>query len=485
MDVNSVGALGADYGRPNRKLLWAAVFCACAGAASMALIWPSLRYPLVLGGLGVAGLFLATNRLYVFLTAFVVFMFFEGIIKNAYPLPLTFFMRDILLTVLYLVWFVKYPLRRGFALAYDKPISLAIGVFVFYTLLVTIIPFTDDPLLYRLGGARWWLANVPLFFVGADVINSRRRFDRLCYVFLGLAAVTAVYGIVQYWVGFDHLYAVSPHYKNMAAFGQWYGVEVDQALRRRVFSTFSVPADLAAAMHAAILMAVTYATNNRKATSKILLIGSLVLFFAALAFTGCRTTYVPVVFSILLYGLFVRKKKQLAAVALGLLAGFAVVLLMSRGVYLYRLALVVTDYQYTLGRISGDWFKAVDLVRGQPLGLGITTSAKVGRIFAGEAWSSGFRFIENGYGAALVSLGWPGLLSFVAMLLVIPLRLLRLARADLARNWRTVFVFAFSFSMLLPMLTGMPLYTGLGPVVYWLLAGAAASCFPREEVRPR
>jgi O-antigen ligase len=481
MNVDTASALDREYGRPSRKFLWAAVFCACAGAASLGVVWPAVRYPLILGSLGVVGLFLAANRLYVFLMAFVVFMFFEGIIKNAYPYALTFFMRDIFLTVIYLVWFVKYPLRRGFGGRYDKPISLAIGGFVFYTLIVTIVPFSDDPLLYRLGGARWWLANVPLFFVGADVINSRARFDRTCYVFLSVAAVTGIYGITQYWVGFDHLYSISPHYKSVAAFGQWYWIEVDQALRRRVFSTFSVPVDLAAAMHAAIVIAVAYVTNIKKSAYKVVLVGLLVLFFAALAFTGCRTTYVPVVFSIAVYALWFQRKKELAAALLGLVAGFVVVLLMSRGVYLYRLMLVVTNYQYTIARISGDWFKAVDLAQGHPLGLGITTSAKLGRIFAGEGGASGFRFIENGYGAALVSLGWPGLVLFITMLLVIPLRLLSFARSNLARNWRTLFVFAFCLSMLLPMLTGMPLYTGLGPVCYWLLAGAASSYSVRRS----
>jgi hypothetical protein len=471
---------GSYRGGNRPALLVMAITCIAAATASLAVVWPSLSYPLILGALGLGGLLLATRHLYVFLTVFVVFMFFEGMIKNAYPYSLTFFLRDIFLTAIYLVWFVKYPLQRGFHGRYDKPISIAIGAFVFYTLVIAIIPFTDEPLLYRLGGARWWLANIPLFFVGADVINSRAKFDRLCYVFLGVAAATGLYAVIQYWVGFDHLYAISSHYKNIAAFGQWYGIAVDQALRRRVFSTFSMPSGLAAAMHAAILIGVAYSASARKPVYKTALIGSLVLFFAALAFTGCRSTYVPVVFGIVIYAVWYQQRRQLAVMVLGLIAGLAAVLLMSRGAYLYRLTLVVTDYQYTLARISWDWLRAVDLVQGHPLGLGITTSAKVGRIFVGEGWDSGFRLIENGYGNALVSLGWPGLLLFVMLLSVVSLRLLGLARLNLAGNWRTLFVFAFCVSIFLPMLTGMPLYTGVRPVFYWLLAGAAASIYVRE-----
>ncbi|MGD8717880.1 MAG: O-antigen ligase family protein [Candidatus Zixiibacteriota bacterium] len=471
-----------DYRGGSRPgLLVIAVACAAAAAASVAIVWPATSNTIILSGLGLGGLLLAARRLYIFVTAFVAFMFVEGMVKNAYPYPVTFFLRDIFLTVIYLVWFVKYPLARGLRGRYDKPISLVVGAFVFYTLVVTIIPFTPDPLLYRLGGARWWLANIPLFFVGADVINSRRRFDRLCYVFLGAAAVTGIYGVIQYWVGFDHLFAVSPHYKHIAAFGQWYGMDVDQALRRRVFSTFSVPAELAAAMHVAIVIAVAFITNVKKPGYKVILIASLGLFFAALAFTGSRTTYVPVLLSVAVFGLWCRRRKELVAVALSLLAGIVVVLLMSRGVYLYRLTLVFTNYQYTLARISWDWFRAVELVEGHPFGLGITASAKVGRIFAGQGWSSGFKFIENGYGAALVSLGWPGLLLFVTTLLAVPARLFQLGRVDWDRNWRTLFVFAFCLSMLLPMLTGMPLYTGLSPVCYWLMAGAASFLTRPEE----
>ena len=105
--MEGIASARGDYrGRNGPALLVIAITCAAAAAVSLAVVWPSLSYPLILGALGVAGLLLATRRLYLFLVGFVIFMFFEGIIKNGYPYPVTFFLRDIFLTVIYLIWFV-------------------------------------------------------------------------------------------------------------------------------------------------------------------------------------------------------------------------------------------------------------------------------------------------------------------------------------------------------------------------------------------
>ncbi len=157
-------------------------------------------------------------------------------------------------------------------------------------------------------------------------------------------------------------------------------------------------------------------------------------------------------------------------------------LVLSRSVYLYRMLLVATDYEYTFSRLAWDWEKALALVRDHPFGLGISTSAKIGRAFGEGGYGPTFRFIENGYGQALVSLGWPGLAAFVAMLAAVAFRLKRAACADREANWRAGLCFAFCFSQFFPLLTHMTLYTGVWPAMYWLMAGAgtAAALSPAE-----
>jgi len=450
----------------------AAAFLLLAGALALAVAWPSFsRTPAALF-ICAAGVLWAATRLDQFMMFFVAFLFVEGFLKGVYPEPITFFLRDIFLGLIYLIWFIKYPVRRGFRGRYDRVISAAILAFVAYTLAVTLIPFSGESFFHRLGGARFWLANVPLFFVGADLFSDGRRFNRFVAVYLGAAAATAVYGIVQYFIGFEHLVRVSEYYEFTAGWSHWWGMETADSLRARVFSTFDLPPSFAAAMLVGCLFAVGYAVHKKRPTYKILFLILFSLCFSALTLTGTRAVYAPFLIAFAVYFILERKRTAVAAVLVIIALSVAFVYVVSQGVYVHRLTLLGTDYQYTLWRITTDFDKALWLVRDRPFGLGIATSAKLGRVFTESGTESTFRFIENGYGQSLVSLGWPGFALFTAMLLAVPLRTGWRAFRRSPGAWRTTLVFAFCFSMLFPMLTGMTLYAGLWPVIYWLAAGA-------------
>jgi hypothetical protein len=428
--------------------------------------------PPVIIAASVIGLIWAIKRLDQFVLFFTVFLFVEGMIKAVYPYQVTFFLRDIFLGLIYVIWFAKFPLTRGFTGRYDKYVSTAILIFTAYTLTVTIIPFTNETFFHRLGGARFWLAFIPLFFVGSDLFRDEKQFARFVAVYLAASVVTAVYGIVQYVIGFDHLMLLSDQYDTIAAWSHWYDYPSVEYLQRRVFSTFDLPPFFSRAMQVGCLLAVVYAFRSDKAYRKTLLLGVFVLCLIALILTGTREAYAPLVIALVIYLVFEKNKKQVTAVAILAAASVGIVLIISNGVYAQRLLLLITDFQYTLWRISTDFEKALSLVRNDPFGLGIATSAKLNRLFIGEGYASTYRFIENGYGQSLVSLGWVGFVLFSAVLLVTPIRTGWLSYQGSFHDRRLLLVFAFCTSQLFPMLSHMTLYTGLWPLTYWLAAGA-------------
>lgn len=474
-------------GRPagSKYALPFAVVCFAAAAVVGGFIWPRMLTPVAVSATAVVAIYLAFNKFRVHLCSVVAYFFFCGIIKKTLSdYGIVFFARDMLLALLYVSWLVRYPLRRGFRDRYDKFVLAALGAFVLYTLAVTLIPFTDELFIFRLGGARWWLALVPLFFVGADALDTPRRFDRFCWYFLALAGVTGLYGVLQYKFGFEHLYGLSSNFRASVEWGTWYGVDAPQNLRARVFSTFDLATMFAAMLRVACLLAVAYFVRVQKTPARLVMAALLAVCFAALLLTGTRAAYVPLVVALATYVALEPKRKKILPLLVPLALAFLLVMVLSSNVYLYRITLLVSDYRYTWDRTVWDWNRALTLVRDYPFGLGISTSAKgskfVDPVFVSAGWQPTYRFIEHGFGQALVSLGWPGLISFAAMVAAVVGRLGVRLRTDRAVEWRLVMVFALCFSEIFPLLTHATLNFGVGPVMFWLLSGAVTSMFVRR-----
>ena len=478
--------------RRNTFTIIVASVCVLVGVTLLGFVWPRILVPSIVGAVTAGGMFLGFKRLRLFLCLMIVYFFVSGFIKKIFSeYPIVFFLRDILLAFLYLLWFVKYPLRTGVRGRYDKFVLAAVAGFALYTLAVTLIPFTDELFVFRVGGARWWLAFIPLFLVGEDVLDTARRFDLFCRIFLVLAGATAAYGIVQYVVGFEHLYALSDNFRGDVEWGTWYGVDAPRNLRVRVFSTFDFATTFAAMLRAACIIAAAYLARAEKTRH---LVGFAVLLgtcFSALLLTGTRAAYVPLIVGLATYAALEPRRKKLAGAAVALAVGFVVVMALSSNVYLYRITLLATDYRYTVGRVFWDWEKALSLVRDFPFGLGISTSAKTGKyidsVMMTAGWQPTYRFIEQGFGQALVSLGWPGLALFAAMFATVLVRVGRAIRgAGGETKWLARLVFVLCFAELFPLFTHASLNFGLGPVIFWLLSGSAiAICGrrPKREVR--
>lgn len=435
--------------------------------------------PAVLGALAAAAAFLAASRPRLYLYGVVSFLFVYGMVKGIYYQSVSvYFVQDIILGVLYLAWFIRYPLRRGWRGRYDKLATGVIGMFVGYSLLLTVSPFTNEPLILRLGGARWWLEFIPLFFVGADLLDTTGHFDRLCRLFVGAATVTGVYGIFQYVWGFEHLYPLSDRFREHAAWGIWTGDNIfaEANLRIRVFSTFDLATTFANMLRVAVLLAAGYAIHARKFVAGLAWVSALAVCFAALLLTGTRAAYAPLVIALAVYVVVEPRRKRMLPVLAALVVGFGAVMAMSARVYLYRVLLLVSDFNYTVARITWDWERAYDLVRDLPFGLGISTSAKTSAVIEDSIVAGGggptYRFIEHGFGQALVSLGWPGLALFAATFGVVAGRVAWRARRGRGEYWRTTLVFVLCVAELFPLLTHATLNFGLSPVIFWLTTGA-------------
>ena len=260
-------------------------------------------------------------------------------------------------------------------------------------------------------------------------------------------------------------------------------------MRARVFSTFDLATTFAAMLRIACLFAVAYFLRVRKTSGRLVIGALLAVCFAALLLTGTRAAYVPLVVALATYVALEPKRRRILPLLVSLAVGFLLVMVLSSNVYLYRITLLVSDYRYTVNRVVWDWEKALTLARDYPFGLGIATSAKTSKfldpIMISAGWQPTYRFIEHGFGQALVSLGWPGVALFTATFIAVLVRLGRLLRPISEERWRAALIFALCFAELFPLFTHASLNFGLGPVIFWLLSGSAFTLFGRGAGRDR
>ena len=101
-------ALPSEPLRPKAFTIIVAFVCVLAAVVLLGLLWPRILVPSVAGAVAAGGTFLGFKRPRLFLCFVVAYFFFSGLLKKTFSeYVVVFFLRDILLGFLYLVWFAK------------------------------------------------------------------------------------------------------------------------------------------------------------------------------------------------------------------------------------------------------------------------------------------------------------------------------------------------------------------------------------------
>lgn len=389
--------------------------------------------------------------------------FFFAPLKDHFNTTLAFFLVDLVLFVMAAFWFMQKVVGRG-PLFPGTPLTVPILAMAAYGLLMLAYP--GRPLAGSLAGFRAWNLGAVVFFLAYDGIASLASLRRYFLMFVLMGAVVALYGIWQYRVGIDPV--ADPRFveRHKNAFFR----SESGAMVFRPFATTVSAAELA--MSLALLLGIAlalYQTPGWSRAGRWLYAGAMLLFAYVLILTGSRTGQIASLLALAVLAVLRRNLfflgMLLVAVSLAVVGGVQAFEQIERyriGTSHLRGRLAIPVQRAWAEGVAHPFGKGLGYTQGVPLEmqkrLGIETTN-----------------LDNGFGAALLEMGWVGLALYVLLLW----RVLRTAwecfRGAVGRE--RVLASAALFAALVTVVScvaGNALYGYPHALVFWFILGGAA-----------
>jgi hypothetical protein len=360
---------------------------------------------------------------------------------------------------------------------------------------ITVLGFivgTRNGLIPALNGARMFGLYILVYFLARVTIRRFRQVGEILLITVFTGLVTGLYGIYQTLIGlpgYDRIY-----FENTPARQHVVGGFV------RAFSTFQFTGHFSVFMLITFLFALTLFQQRTGRTLRLICLLTMLTAVVAIATTFVRSTWVGLVSGLAAYALLqgVRRPLLRWAVVLALIPAIqlgaslldrqgaselpatsdnATQVLQARA---HSVLAASTDTDL-FGRYLG-LQAAFRAAAAAPLGFGLgSTSAErfgVGAV----AWTG-----DSQITTFLAELGWPGLLCFFAILLMVLRWSLKAIDATAAPDLRALLVGIASVQvgLIVTSLTGGPLWYAQPTCVYgWLLAGIAMNIVEGPGISP-
>jgi len=362
---------------------------------------------------GGVGLVAALSSLEVAMIGLVTISYVDGFLKGLIVSPITVFAKDIVLAAGLIRWFWLGLTRQRWE-ALRLPVILPAFLFIIYCVAQMFNTETASPLV-ALAGLRSWIVWIPVLVIAYDYMTTRAHIERMLVTIVLLSLVTGIYAIVQYNIGFEHLYALSPGFSFYNRFTWGSGV--------RAVATFVAPGALGDAMSLSAIFCIGAVLYTRgKIWLKPLLIGTAAICLVALATSGSRAPLLGLMVGGLGLLFLLRQPRFIfTAVVIGILA-VAVMDNYAGGAFEARYNPRMLSYQVVVNRVTGPLLGGIKSALETPLGVGVATGTGVGRgrlVVGQEAMvvkQTAGGMVENEYGRALRELGFPGLALFLWLL---------------------------------------------------------------------
>ena len=346
---------------------------------------------------------------------------------------------------------------------------------------VLVIAQTANPhvanFLMALIGTKVWLLYIPLYFLTAALLVSRRQLIFLLRLMLVVAIVPCAIGIAEFALGriYGHQTVLEAVYGTLAPEAQQsFGVyEVGGGLLPRgIPSTFTFVTQFFGYLFS--MLVACYAAWRTDPSPRWRRLGHYMLIFVALnaLLTGARTAFIFVPLLLLLaFGLDRGLGGVLRGVALaGGMLGGALLLLSMRAIGLFEHVadLFVTYAQGTAYELL------VQALISAPLGNGTGTNTGPARYALPDPAS--FSALENYYAKAVYELGVPGFLLILALFGVLIWQGFRIRRRlqDPALRPYAAALVAFFIAVALNSFKGWLIDLDPVNVYFWMFAGVLA-----------
>jgi len=412
----------------------------------------------------------------------------DGFLKGLSPGWHTQLLKDYILGICMLRWAWLSVLghRRRSA---QHPLAIPIILFAVWCG-VQFLNSRNPNTIMTIADLRSWIIWLPTFFLAYDCIRTRRQVERFVIFIFVVMTPLAIYGIVQYQIGLDHLYRLGPGF-NVYLKSQYATPAYEIELRPP--STMISPHSLAAACVMLICLGIGAAAyfHGRRAV-QALVAGAMPFLGIALLMTAVRNAYGSAAAAIVVLLALIRRPDLVILVAIIGGVAFLQVNQLTGGKALDRLNTIVTQPEYTHRRIIQPWRTALHWAGKYPLGGGLSSGVGRGRLLWGVGGRSTLDpehrtpWAENEYARALIELGIPGFLLFVWMLISVTRHVFRAYRVveDRRDRWLIAGIFAAVTSMLLRLLVGSALYGWPEAIIFWCYV-AIALRLPEIEAEER
>jgi hypothetical protein len=410
---------------------------------------------------GAAVTLLAVARMEWAILGLVAMANFDGFLKPLFAERFGLFLKDyfILLALIRWLWGLltgedRSSVRTGIAI----PAALFMG----YVISEVANPNAGS-VLASLAGMRAWVMWIPLFFVAYDFLRSRVEVERLWAFATAISLVVAAYGIVQYFIGFGHLYRLSQQFRVYAASG-YYTTEGTRVIR--VFSTMVHPGVFGASMAFMVLAASGLAFTARRPAVRVFAVACLPVLAIGLFLSGARTAIVGLGLGAVLFLLLARRPILWVLAAVAVLVGAWQAMHLTGGALGERMATLTPESAWA--RSGMPLSQGFDLAWQHPFGTGVASGVGVGGFgLSPEKYNE--MFLENDIGRAFGELG-VGALLYVGLLVAAAIASLR-AYARLGDRPASVLAAALIGALAVigvGLSSGSALYLAPGAPYFWL-----------------
>lgn len=354
-------------------------------------------------GVTVATICMLNTKLGFFISIFVSFFIFfvNRMVQDRLPVGLAV---DLLIAVTFLgIYFQKTLQKERYWQFSRNPIT-----YIYFLYLGFLVVQLFNPYMFSIAGwifsFRKFLNFVMIYFIALHVINSLEDVRSYFKVWLGLAVITALYGIFQHFfglLGFEH---------------QWLYSDIGriklyvQAGVLRNFSFLSDPTAFGITMAFSLVFAIVLAAGSVSNKQRIILLATAVLLALGLGYSGTRTAYAMVPVGLVLYILMtITSRKTLAFAIMG---AITFIVIMFGPFYNSTIQRVRSAFEFSddgsFNVREENRHYIQPYILSHPIGGGVSTSGLLGEQYNPGHSLAGFP-PDSGYLKNAIETGWIGL----------------------------------------------------------------------------
>ena len=356
-------------------------------------------------GLPIVGACIYHQKFSVYLIL-VISIFVELLRKYNIPFGTTL---DILLFISFfgiLIHQVKHR-RKGFA---KSPISAWVLIWVFYNLIQVLNPWAGSQMAW-LYTVRSMAGLILFYFIACFAFTSLKTIKFTFKLMLGLAFLSALYGLKQEFFGFsdtEMVWLYSDPERFQLIF-QW--------SRLRIFSFFSDPTNFGIYMAYMGTLCFTMFMGPFKRWQRAVLFIAGCSMFLSMAYAGSRTPFVLVPFGFIIFTMLTLSPRVIGIMALGFVLGAGFMMKSTSSAVIYRIqsAFDPTKSDDTV-KVRFENQKMIQpFIYTHPFGAGLGSSGLWGKRFTPDSFLAGFAH-DSGFVRIAVELGWIGLILYCLFL---------------------------------------------------------------------